>query len=122
MHIQFIRQTEGFRDWLELLGYESSSVQNLPRVITRYLSYMETRKLKQISEISSIHTTDWYNKERQRKSRQTGQLLKNSTLNGINRTLRLFSRYLEETGQGILTIDIPYEEKASTIWNAMSLL
>jgi len=68
-------------------------------------------KIKQVEKINREDTKVWYQTEKQRKSQQTGELLKNSTLNGIIRTLKLFSKYLEETSQGILTIDIPYEAK-----------
>jgi len=72
---------------------------------------MEANKIKQVEKINREDTKVWYQTEKQRKSQQTGELLKNSTLNGIIRTLKLFSKYLEETSQGILTIDIPYEAK-----------
>lgn len=109
MNVVYTRLTEGFREWLSIIGYEESSVENLPRTIGKYLSYMETHSISTLQEITSGHTKAWYESEKHRKSKQTGELLKNSTLNGIIRTLRLFSRYTEETAQGVLNLTIPYE-------------
>ena len=46
----------------------------------------------------------------------TGELLKSNTLNGINRVLRLFAHYIEETGQGRLLMDIPNEPGEHLLW------
>ncbi len=72
---------------------------------------MLSNKIKNLDKININDTRNWYESEKRRKSKQTGKLLKGSTLNGIIRTLKLFSQYLEETSQGILTIDLPYEPK-----------
>lgn len=111
MNVEFTKLTEGFREWLHIIGYEKSSVKSLPQVVTRYFEFMQNCNIKSFGSITISNTHEWYQFEKQRKSQLTGELLKNSTLNGINRTLRLFSQYLEETGQGILTIDLPYEPK-----------
>ena len=111
MNVEFTRLTEGFREWLHIVGYSEDTVKSQPRVIEKYFLFMEANKIKQVEKINREDTKVWYQTEKQRKSQQTGELLKNSTLNGIIRTLKLFSKYLEETSQGILTIDIPYEAK-----------
>jgi len=109
MNTEFTRLTEGFREWLHIVGYSDDTVTSQPRVIEKYFLFMETNKIKQLEKINREDTKAWYKSEKQRKSNQTGELLKNSTLNGIIRTLKLLSKYLEETSQGTLTIDIPYE-------------
>ncbi len=109
--IEFIRLTEGFKEWLSIVGYSNDTVASQPRVIEKYFAFMEADKIKNLDKIKLTDTRNWYESEKLRKSKQTGELLKNSTLNGINRTLRLFSQYLDETSQGTLTIDLPYEPK-----------
>ena len=111
MNIEYTKLTEGFKDWLHIVGYEANTVINLPRVVNRYFEFMLSNKIKNLDKININDTRNWYESEKRRKSKHTGELLKGSTLNGINRTLRLFSQYLEETSQGILTIDLPYEPK-----------
>lgn len=111
MNVEFTRLTEGFKEWLSIVGYSNDSVASQPRVIEKYFGFMESCKVKSLNKIKPIDTQNWYETERQRKSKQTGELLKNSTLNGIIRSLKLFSQFLDETNQGILTIDLPYEPK-----------
>jgi site-specific recombinase XerD len=111
MNLEFTRLTESFKEWLSIVGYSNDSVASQPRVIEKYFAFMESCKVKNLDKIKPIDTQSWYETERQRKSKQTGELLKNSTLNGIIRSLKLFSQFLDETSQGILTIDLPYESK-----------
>ena len=61
--------------------------------------------------LSEEHINIYYESLKTKKSKQTGELLKNTTLNGIIRNLKLFNHYLEETNQGFLPIDLHYEVK-----------
>ncbi|MFC2138590.1 tyrosine-type recombinase/integrase [Bacteroidota bacterium] len=107
----FYRLTEGFKEWLGIMGYVQSSIETMPRRVNKFFIFLQKQKVYEISQIKRKHIEQFYSKLKTTKSKQTGELLKNSTLNGTNRILRLFTHYLEETGQGQLTIDIPYEKK-----------
>lgn len=111
MNTVFTRFTEGFKEWLGILGYEAGTVKSLPRTINHFFEYMQAGEINTLEEITPEQIQSWYESQKQRKSKLTGELLKGSTLNGINRTIRLFSHYLEETNQGVLTVDVPYEPK-----------
>ena len=111
MNIEFTRLTEGFKEWLGIMGYVPSSIESMPRRVNEFFESLQQYKVQQISQVKRKHIEAFYTRQKTRKSKLTGELLKNSTLNGINRILRLFAHYLEETGQGQLTIDIPYEKK-----------
>jgi len=111
MNIEFTRLTEGFKEWLGIVGYSESSKDSLPRRIEEFLTFLGQYQIHKIGQIKREHLREYYKGLKIRKSRHTGELYKNSTLNGINRSLRLFAHYLEETGQGELTIDVPYEPK-----------
>ena len=105
----FTRLTEGFRQWLHIIGYAKSTIDSLPRRASELLEYAETQGFYNLSQVQSCHIQAYYKLLKIKKSSQTGGLLKNSTLNGIIRAWKLFSHYLEETDQGSLNIDIPYE-------------
>jgi len=105
----FTRLTEGFKQWLGIIGYAPSTVDSLPRRTAELLEYVQTQGINNLSQVQSQHINAFYQLLKVRKSQQTGALLRNSTLNGIIRAWRLFSHYLEETDQGTLNIDIPYE-------------
>jgi site-specific recombinase XerD len=118
MNAHFTRLTESYKEWLSILGYTKSSVSNLPRRIKELFAYMENfpadrhgQNVKQLTEITREHINQYYKSLKTKKSEQTGELLKNSTLNGIIRNLKLFNHYLEETNQGFLPVDLHYEPK-----------
>lgn len=111
MNAHFTRLTESYKEWLSVLGYNRSSIGNLPRRIKEMFAYMEKQNVSQLTEITREHINKYYESLKTKKSEQTGELLKNSTLNGIIRNLKLFNHYLEETNQGFLLIDLHYEPK-----------
>jgi len=111
MNIEFTKLTEGFKEWLSIMGYVPSSIESMPRRINEFFTFLKWQKVHEIKHIKRKHIQQYYHYLKTKISKQTGELYKNSTLNGINRILRLFAHYLEETGQGQLTIDIPYERK-----------
>ena len=114
----FIRLTEGFRQWLHIIGYAADTIDNLPRRIAELFEYAGQQDIKQLEGITKQDIQTYYNTLKIRKSKQTGELLRNNTLNGIIRAWRLFAHYLEETDQGTLPVDIPYEP-AQTIERAI---
>jgi len=110
MNPTYTRLTEGFREWLHIIGYTQSTIDSLPGRITELFEYAGQQDIKHIEDITKGHIQTHYETLKIKKSKQTGELLRNSTLNGIIRAWRLFSHYLEETDQGILQVDIPYEQ------------
>jgi len=111
MNVQFIRLVESYKEWLGVLGYVPSSAVNLPRRISEMFAWLEQNNINQLSAITRNHINTYYESLKTKKSNQTGELLKNNTLNGIIRNLKLFNHYLEETNQGFLPIDLHYELK-----------
>ena len=111
MNAQFARLVESYKEWLGVLGYVPSSAVNLPRRIAEMFAWLEQNNINQLSAITRNHINTYYESLKTKKSNQTGELLKNNTLNGIIRNLKLFNHYLEETNQGFLPIDLHYELK-----------
>ena len=111
MNVHFTRLSESYKEWLSILGYVPSSVENLPRRIKEMFISLEQQNIIQLKEITKENINTYYESLKTKKSKQTGELLKNTTLNGIIRNLKLFNHYLEETNQGFLPIDLHYEIK-----------
>jgi len=105
----FTRLTEGFKEWLHIIGYAPSTIDSLPRKAAELLEYAQTQGINSLYQVQSQHIRAYYETLKIKKSQQTGQLLRNSTLNGIIRAWKLFAHYLEETDQGTLNVDLPYE-------------
>lgn len=108
----YLRLVEGYKEWLGLIGYSPDSIDSMPGTVKSFLLQMSERQRFTIEEITRPDILSWYEVQRTRPSKSTGEFLKNSTLNGMLRTLRLFARYLQETGQGTLEIDLMNEPKA----------
>jgi len=109
MNVEFTRLTEGFKEWLHIIGYAPSTIDSLPRRAAELLEYVQTQGINSLSQVQSQHIKAYYETLKIKKSSQTGKLLRNSTLNGIIRAWKLFGHYLEETDQGTLNVDLPYE-------------
>lgn len=109
MNPTYTRLTEGFKEWLHIIGYAKSTVDTLPRRVNELFEHAEIQGIYKLSDIQSLHIRTYYETLKIKKSQQTGALLRNSTLNGIIRAWRLFAHYLEETDQGTLNVDLPYE-------------
>lgn len=108
---EFMRLREGFKEWLGIMGYAEHSIAHMPQRVGEFFVFLEDRDLCSLKEVQRQDLWQFYEQLKRKKSRLTGELLKGSTLNGINRVLRLFAHYVEETGQGRLLVDIPYEPR-----------
>jgi integrase/recombinase XerD len=109
MNATYTRLTEGFRQWLHIIGYTEQTTKQLPKRIAELFTNLESQGVYQLSEVQKSHLQNWYAYQKTRKNPNTGELLKNHTLNSINSTWRLFGQYLHETDQGTMPVDIPYE-------------
>lgn len=106
---EYIRLREGFKEWLGIMGYAEHSIAHMPYRVDEFFVFLEARKIHSLQGVQRQDLWQFYEHLKKRKGKFTGELLKSSTLNGINRVLRLFAHYIEETGQGRLLVDIPYE-------------
>lgn len=105
------RVLEGYKEWLDIIGYSKDTINSLPNQLKPFFLHLKNENITSLQEVPKPVIKNYYQTLKQKKSSHTGELLKNSTLNGHLRNLRLFSDYLEETGQGNLLIDIQYEPK-----------
>ena len=106
---RFKRLLEGYKEWLGIIGYAKDSVKTLPRQLEPFFVHLRQTGINNLELVPKEVTKSYYQTLKQRKSQQTGELLKSSTLNGHIRNLNLFGNYLEETGQGSLQLDLKYE-------------
>ena len=103
------RPLKGYQEWLGIIGYAESSVKSLPQQLHPFFIHLKRSGVKSLALVPKEIIRSYYEQLKQRKSQQTGELLKNSTLNGHIRNLNLFATYLEETGQGSLQLDLKLE-------------
>lgn len=114
--MSYQRYTESFKEWLHVINYSASTVESLPRMLQEFFSWLESRNVITVTEITRKHILEWYDYLKyQRKSQHTNTFLKPQSLNGYIRVLKLFSYYLRETGQADLTIDLVSERPLPSI-------
>jgi len=73
MNIGFTRLTAGFKEWLGIIGYEAATVKSLPRTINYFFEYMQVNQINALDEITPQKIQSWYEGQKQRKSRLTGE-------------------------------------------------
>jgi len=81
------------------------------RQIAEFFTFLEEHEIQNLQQIEQNHIHAFYQKQKERSSKNNGRPLSNSTVNGYLRNLRLLSQYLQETGQGFLEVDIPNQPK-----------
>ncbi len=89
----------GFREWLDILGYASTTVYNLPNAVRELLHWMEGKGLSQLQQLSAIHITDYYDHLKERENITRGGGLSNAYLNKHQQAIKLFADYLRQTGR-----------------------
>lgn len=101
--------SQAYKEWMETLGYNLSTIKGNYLKTRDFLQYLQTQHITQLADITANHIKAWYTTQKQRKSKQTGKLLSNRTLNHYQTNLRLFSSYLHQTEQGSLDIQLSSE-------------
>lgn len=113
MPTNYDRIVLAYKEWLGLLGYSKSTVNSMPKRVQEFFKYLEREQIQSLQQIEHQHIKAFYLEQKTRNSYNTGKLLSNSTVNGYLRNLRLLSKYLQETEQGVLKVDIPNEPKTT---------
>lgn len=93
---------KSFQEWLETLGYASSTVYGLPRHIHEFLYYLEQNKIKSISDIETKHFRDHFEQLKGRTNERDGGGLSNNYLNKHLQAFYKFAEYLRQSGRLIL--------------------
>lgn len=120
MNAQFIRLTESYKEWLKTLGYAQSTVYGSPPYIKAFFIYLESKEIFSIVEITSQIIKDYFvYLSRRKKRNKPGSLSLNSLKNNLG-SLKRFGKYLQETGQGNLEVEIQLPEGRATTKEILS--
>ena len=96
---------QGFERWLTTLGYSSSVVYNYPSSVQGFLHYQELNKRK-FGDWEGLHYQAYMQESKERSNDKRGGGLSAGHLNKIAQSLELFQRYLLQTEQGELYINL----------------
>ena len=92
----FITLIESYKDWLQVLGYASSTVYNLPNHLKEFFHYLECHGHSDISKITTQIVKEYYHHLSQRKNQRRGGGISKAFLNKHQQALKLFLKYLKE--------------------------
>ena len=107
-NIEYKNLESGFASWLETLGYARSTVDGSPGYIKAFFFYLEQKGIFILSEITNQVIKDYFvylSRRRKYNYNKTGSLSINSLRNNLG-ALKRFGKYLRETGQGNLEVEM----------------
>lgn len=95
----------GFKEYLQIMGYTSSSVKGLPLMVREFLHFLEQEQVQHISLVNNTLTERYFISL---EKRLHATMPKNLSVNYINKhlqVLRLFSKYLRQYELGGFAIE-----------------
>ena len=94
-----------FREWLDILGYSTQTVYQLPNYIRELFYWLENEK--EISQVHQLNTSllkEHYQNLKQRSNKRRSGALSNNYLNKHLQAFHKFSDYLRQSGK----MELPY--------------
>ena len=100
---------KNFTRWLKLLNFAKTTIYGDPKKIKYFIDYLEATGIKTIQDIENRHIKEYYEYLKVRPNKnKPGALSQNYIISNIN-TIKRFAKYLRETEQENLTINIKPE-------------
>ena len=121
-------QTESYRyverafgEWLAVLGYAESTVNNLPIMLREFLYWLESRGQTELKELSAQDIRNYYTALQCRTNKRRGGALSKGYLNKHVQALYRFAEYLRKSGRLYLpALRLDWEEQASSTVSVLS--
>ena len=108
----------GFAEWLQLLNYSPLSVPGLTFSIKNFLQYQEENNKIRLEQLTATDANNFIIFLQNSIGKRTQKKLSNNHINKYIQALKLFSRYLRETGRSNTGFNLCRleEEKNKPIW------
>lgn len=98
---------KAYREWLDILGYSSESVDHMPTIVREFLHYLESIKINHITELQPKHYKSYFNHISSRSNQRSGGGLSNNYLNKHIQSLEKFYEFLVHKGtQGVPPVNL----------------
>jgi integrase/recombinase XerD len=95
---------KSFREWLDILGYSSQTVYQLPNYIRELFYWLEQQGCTQLNQITTTKIKEHYNNLKHRSNQRRSGALSNNYLNKHLQAFYKFSDYLRQSGK----MELPY--------------
>ena len=101
---QFKHLSESFRLWLETLGYKPKTVKLAGWNISEFFAFLERQQVTHLKDYKDSHVSQYFEYLQHRPNCISGGSLSASYMNKHVTTLRLFGKYLGQTGKANIII------------------
>ena len=102
---------QSFGQWLDILGYASTTVRGMPLLVRELLNHLEQKGKTQVGQITSGLIRDYYEELKVRPNERRGGALSSGYLNKHLQALYKFCEYLRLSGRLLLPdLNIRWEE------------
>lgn len=102
----YIKLEEGFREWLEILGYAPTSVISHPRAIREFFFHLESIGINNIEQVENETVYGYFDYLKGRKKLRDSGALTNGCMNKHLQTIKRFSDYLRDAHKQSFTTDM----------------
>lgn len=107
--IRYQHLEKGFKEWLDILGYCSMSVYNVPNIIREFLHFLEQQNCKHITQLEQKHYQDYLQYISTRANQRRGGGLSNNSINKQIQALEKFYEYMMHKGvQGVPSVALKH--------------
>jgi len=87
-----------FTEWLDILGYNRQSLENMPNIIREFLHFLEGSKIHHITGLHQDHYKKYYDHISSRSNHTRGGGLSNNYINKHIQALEKFHQFLVHKG------------------------
>ena len=105
MDIDIILQ-EDFEKWLITMGYADTTVYTSTNYVRDFFDWLRPAPIKDLDQIDGRVIRSYYNYLQRRPNKRKPGSLSDHYINSNINALKRFSRYLRESGKGVLEIDL----------------
>jgi len=108
----------GFTEWLQLLNYSPLSVPGLSSNVQDFLMYQEQNNKKALAQLSAGDANHFITIQQNRVGKRSGKPLGNGSINKYIQALKLFSKYIRETGRSNIgfALQLLAETRTKPVW------
>ena len=115
---QYILLLESFTEWLGLLGYSPLSIPGHTTSLKIFLQYQEATGKLLLEQLTASDANHFIEYLQSKIGERTHKGLSNGHINKYMQSLKLFSKYIRETGRSIVgfTLERLEEKKSKPAW------
>lgn len=111
---------KGFKEWLDILGYNEQTVYNMPHLVREFLHWLEQEGIQEIKQVNQQHYQNYFSYLSSRANQRRSGALSNNFLNKHLQALEKLSEYLNHRGAGLPAPSLKHIKQEKSNINVLS--